>query len=70
MRIISMIAGALCGSLVGAVAALLLAPMPGEELRGRAQNSFEHLVAEATRAASERRLELQAQIDRLATSPD
>ena len=52
MRITSFLAGALCGGLVGSVAALLLAPMAGEEFVGSAKNELEHWVTEAKNAAS------------------
>ena len=60
MRTISFLAGALCGSVVGAVAALLLAPMAGEELRARVRVEVDHLVGEARQAAVDKRAELSA----------
>lgn len=67
MRITSFLAGALCGGLVGGVAALLLAPMAGEEFVGSAKNELEHWVTEAKNAASEKRAQLRAQVDDLAS---
>ena len=67
MRTTSFLAGAMCGGLVGAVAALFLAPMTGEDFRGRVKSELEHVVAEARRAASEQRIALRAQVDGIET---
>ncbi len=64
MRTISFLAGALCGGLVGAVAALLLAPTAGTELRARVMLEVDHLVGEARQAAMDRRAELSARFGR------
>jgi gas vesicle protein len=61
-RIIGFIAGAMCGVIVGAVAALLLAPASGVELRQRVRARVEELVAEGRQAAEDRRAELEAQL--------
>lgn len=61
-RIIGFTAGAMCGAIVGAVAALLLAPVSGVELRRRARARVDELVAEGRRAAEDRRAELEAQL--------
>lgn len=69
MRITSFLAGALCGAVVGATAALLLAPASGEELRGQARERFDALVDEARRAAREKRAELEARLQALKRPP-
>ena len=61
-RMFSFLAGALCGAIVGAVAALLLAPASGLELRQGIRLRVDDLVAEGRRAAEDRRAELQAQL--------
>ena len=61
-RIIGFIAGAMCGAIVGAVAALLLAPSSGIELRQDIRARVDELVSEGRRAAEERRAELEAQL--------
>ena len=61
-RIVSFFAGAMCGAIVGAVAALLLAPASGLELRQNVRLRVDDLVAEGRRAAEDRRAELQAQL--------
>jgi len=61
-RMFSFLAGALCGAIVGAVAALLLAPASGLELRQDVRSRVDDLVAEGRRAAEDRRAELQAQL--------
>ena len=60
MRTFSFLAGALCGGLVGAVAALLLAPMAGKELKARIMVEIDHLVGEARQATVDKRSELSA----------
>jgi len=40
---VGFIAGAMCGAIVGAVAALLLAPASGVELRQQARARFEEI---------------------------
>ena len=55
MRTISFLAGALCG----VVAALLLAPMAGQDLRARVMVEIDHLVGEARQAAVDKRAELR-----------
>ncbi|MDP6793584.1 MAG: YtxH domain-containing protein [Anaerolineales bacterium] len=64
MRTISFLAGALCGGLVGAVAALLLAPMAGKELKSRVMVEIDHVVGEARQAAVDKRAELSARFGR------
>ena len=61
-RMFSFLAGALCGAIVGAVAALLLAPASGLELREGVSSRVSDLVAEGRRAAEDRRAELQARL--------
>ena len=64
MRTISFVAGALCGGAVGAVAALLLAPLAGQELRARVRDEVDHLVGEARQAAVDKRAEVSARFGR------
>ena len=64
MRTISFFAGALCGGLVGAVAALLLAPMAGKELKSRVMVEIDHVVGEVRQAAVDKRAELSARFGR------
>ena len=58
----SFLAGAVCGALVGAVAALLLAPMSGQQLQTDARTQFDHVVADARAAADAKRAQLEAQL--------
>jgi len=62
-RMMSFLAGTLCGAVVGAVAALLLAPMSGQELQGRARERVEYVIDEARSAAEAKRDELEHQLD-------
>ena len=61
-KLMGFLAGALCGAVVGGVAALLLAPMAGDELQERARHQFDDLVTEARGAAAEKRAQLEKQL--------
>ena len=61
-KTVSFLAGALCGAVVGAVAALLLAPVSGDELRLRTREEVDRLVEEVQSAAEAKRAELEAQL--------
>lgn len=61
-RPLSFIAGAMCGALVGGVAALLLAPSSGLELRSEARERVDRLIDEAREAARARQAQLEAQL--------
>lgn len=67
-RVFSFVRGALMGGLVGAAAALLLAPASGEELRNRIESRVEEVRSEMEQAAEVRRAELEAQLADLRTS--
>jgi gas vesicle protein len=54
--------GFLLGGLLGASLALLLAPASGERLRQQMQDEARRIQSEVTRAASDRRLELEQQL--------
>lgn len=62
-KILSFIAGSLCGAVVGATVALLLAPSSGEELRGEMVHRWEEALNEARQAMEETRRDLQAQFE-------
>jgi gas vesicle protein len=64
-KMLSFVAGAFCGAIVGATAALLLAPASGEDLRSEMVNRWEEALAEAKQAMEETRLELQTQFDQM-----
>ena len=65
-KMLSFVAGAFCGAIVGATAALLLAPASGEDLRSEMVNRWDEALAEAKQAMEETRLELQTQFDQMA----
>ena len=67
-RLVGFIAGAMCGAIVGAVAALLLAPSSGMELRQNVRVRFDEMLAEGRQAAADRRTELEAQLAALKRS--
>lgn len=64
-KFFNFLAGSIAGALVGGVAALLMAPASGEELRGGAQARLDSFLDEIQRAAAERRTELEAQLEAL-----
>lgn len=56
-KFFSFVAGLMSGSIVGATAALLLAPASGQELRQEAQARWEEALEEAKKAMEETRLQ-------------
>lgn len=64
-RFMTFLAGTLCGSLVGAVTALLLAPVSGDELRMRARERAQKFREEVEEAYQTRVAQLEAELDRL-----
>lgn len=66
-RILMFLAGSMCGALVGAVAALLLAPASGEKLRSQLRQRYQGLVDEVRQAYQARRAQLEAELEALRT---
>jgi gas vesicle protein len=64
-RMFGFMIGITIGALVGSTVALLLAPEPGENLRGKIRARGENLVAEVRHAADARRLELTDRLESL-----
>lgn len=62
---LSFLAGAIMGALVGATLAILLAPSSGESLRGQVRERIQAIEAEVKKAASDRRAELEQQLNEL-----
>jgi gas vesicle protein len=62
-KMLSFIAGSMCGAVVGATVALLLAPASGEEIRGEVVHRWEEALNEARLAMEETRRDLQAQFE-------
>lgn len=58
-----LIIGVLAGAVVGAAAAIFLAPYSGKELQARIRTRAQELIDEGKRAAAVRRTELQAQLE-------
>lgn len=61
----SFVAGAMMGALVGATLVLLLTPSSGEALRGQMRDRFQAIESEVKQAASDRRIELERQLNEL-----
>jgi gas vesicle protein len=64
-QITNFMAGAFLGALVGAVAALLLAPVSGEDLQQRARGRLSSLRDEVRDAYSSRKSQLEAELEAL-----
>lgn len=64
-KILSFLAGAMAGAIVGATAALLLAPASGDDLRAQMINRWEEALEEARLAMEETRRDLQAQLEQM-----
>jgi gas vesicle protein len=61
-RVISFMAGAVMGALVGSTLALLLTPASGEELRSRMAEQAQRIQDEVKTATQTRRIELEEQL--------
>lgn len=64
-RFFSFLAGIVCGALIGATIALLLAPTSGRELRSEAQRRAEGLVDDVRSAIDSERKRLEAELESL-----
>lgn len=64
-KLLSFLSGVVMGALVGATAAVLLAPSSGEELRGEIRSRASRFVDEIQEAAKERRAEMEHQLELL-----
>lgn len=64
-KLFSFMAGAICGTLIGGVTALLLTPASGNELRDQAIARWENAMNEAQQARSQTRQQLQAEFERM-----
>jgi gas vesicle protein len=68
-KLVGFVAGAMCGAVVGAVAALLLAPSSGIELRQNVRTKMSDVLSEGRQAAASRRADLEAQFAALKKPP-
>ncbi len=62
-KVTGFLAGMMSGAIVGSVAALLLAPMSGEDLQLRARDRWDSLVEDAKTAAESKRVQLESQLE-------
>jgi gas vesicle protein len=67
-KMLSFTAGAICGAIVGAAAALLLTPESGQELRSDVVKRWENALAEAKQAMEDTRQDLQTQFEQMQKS--
>ena len=68
-KLVSLMTGFLTGALVGGVLGLLFAPGSGAELQGKFKQEVERLVSEIRQASTERRLELESELEALRKPP-
>lgn len=64
-KLFSFMAGAICGTLVGGVTALLLTPASGDDLRAEVTARWEAAMQEAQQARTQTRQQLQAEFERM-----
>lgn len=64
-KFVSFVTGVLMGSLVGATAALLLAPTTGDELRGQLKGKMNTLREELSEAMTASKVELEKKLEDL-----
>ncbi len=64
-----LLGGLVLGALVGAAAAMLLAPQPGTALQEKLRRRWQEILDEGQRAAAERRAELEAQFAEAKRAP-
>jgi gas vesicle protein len=64
-RFSSFVVGCICGALVGSVAALLLAPSSGDELRGQAEERIRSFSDEVRKAYEDRVAQLEEELEAL-----
>jgi len=67
-RFMAFLTGSLCGALIGAVAALLLAPYSGGELRQRTRQRLDTFRDDVREAYEARREQLEAELESLRRS--
>jgi gas vesicle protein len=64
-RFMSFVAGSMCGLAFGAVAALLLTPISGRDLKATGRARVEKLASEVRRAYDDKQTELKIQLEML-----
>ncbi len=64
-RFVALFAGLLTGALVGGVLALVFAPNSGKALQQQIADTVDRLAGEVRRAAEERRMDLENELERL-----
>ena len=64
-KFFAFLAGIMCGALVGGAAALLLAPMSGQELQSEVTDRFTQLKADVETAIAEQEQRLRAEFERM-----
>ena len=64
-RVVMFLLGLILGVAVGVALAMLFTPASGNKLRQEAQGYYEELLAEARKAAGERRNALEMELDEL-----
>jgi gas vesicle protein len=62
-KVFGFLAGAMCGAIVGAVAALLLTPQSGDALRAQAKQRYQEMMEAGDQAAEQHRQEMLAEFE-------
>lgn len=62
-KLLVFLGGAVAGSIIGGVAALLLTPYSGRQLRDQAAQRYQEMLAEGRKASEERRQQLIAEYE-------
>jgi len=68
-RALNFLLGATIGGIIGATAAILLAPYSGDELRAEISIRKDQIRSEVSQAAADRRAELERQLAALKAPP-
>lgn len=64
-KFFAFLTGIFCGALVGSAAALLLAPMSGQDLQDEVASRFDQLKAEVEMAVAEQEKRLRTEFERM-----
>lgn len=69
-KAVNFVFGAVIGGIIGAIAALLLAPSSGEDLRLDLQQKAQNIQIEIKEAAQKKRDELEQQLSEYKSTPE
>ena len=64
-KFLNFMGGLFLGAMAGALAGLLIAPKPGDQLRKELQQEIDDILADARRASEAKRIEMEQDLSRL-----